>query len=176
LNAAQAGRKKVCDLPHHVHPEKGDQHRGQLSRVHRRNSNNMVARQRDDPVRSLIRRRVEQGRLRHRVTMNVYGSARRHLWGQLSRGSLAAVRRRPDFVSRSRPRLVQQTRMKHAPDAKGYRPLRLSHLRRDSRHSRGSKVARLSHPSTSKGTLNRKADRGDNQRKRHRQGHNNLAQ
>jgi hypothetical protein len=109
--------------------------------------------------------------------MNVYGSARRHLLVQLNRGSLAAVRRR-DFVSTSRRPLVEQTPMKRALAEKGWRQLTVSHLRHNSssRRNSGSKVARLLQPRTGRHTDSRKADRGDNQRKRHRQGHINLAQ
>ena len=74
--------------------------------MHRRNSNNMVARQRDDRANSLIPRRVGQDKLRRRVMTNLCGSARRHLWVQLNRGNVAAVLR-PEFISRSRRRLVE---------------------------------------------------------------------
>src|SRR5258705_84745 len=47
-NAAAAELDKARDLPSPALPEQQEQHRGQLSRVRRRNSKNMVASQRDD--------------------------------------------------------------------------------------------------------------------------------
>ena len=81
LNAAEAVVNKARNLPSPARPERREQHRGQVSRVHRRNSN-MVVRQRDDQVRSQIARMVERDRLRRRVTRedsSASGSARRRL-------------------------------------------------------------------------------------------------
>jgi len=82
LNAAEPELDKARDLPSPALPEQQEQHRGQLSRVARRNSKNMVASQRDDQVRSQIPRVVGQDRFRRRVTredLSVSGSARPHL-------------------------------------------------------------------------------------------------
>ena len=54
LNAAEAGANKASDLPSPAQPEQREQHRRQLSRVHRRSNKNMVASQRDDQVRSQV--------------------------------------------------------------------------------------------------------------------------
>jgi hypothetical protein len=82
LNAAEAELDKARDLPSPALPEQQEQHRGQLSRVARRNSKNMVASQRDDQVRSQIPSVVGQDRFRRRVMIkgfSVSDSARRHL-------------------------------------------------------------------------------------------------
>jgi hypothetical protein len=82
LNAAEAELDKARDLPSPALPEQQEQHRDQLSKVHRRNRKNVVASQRDDRVRSQIPRVVGQDRFRRRVTredLSVSGSARRHL-------------------------------------------------------------------------------------------------
>jgi hypothetical protein len=170
LNAAAAELDKARDLPSPALPEQQEQHRGQVSRVHRRSSRNMVASQRDDLVRSQIPRVVGQDRLRPRVTredLSVSGSARRHLWAQLNISNVEPVRH-PDFGNRSR-RLL-------APNEKECRALTLSRLRHSSTSSRssGRKVARLPQLITARATDSRKAETRDNQKKRHRHGRNNF--
>jgi hypothetical protein len=83
-------------------PEQREQHRGQLSRTHRRNSKNAVASQRDDQVRNQIPPKVGKDKFRSRVAtkyLRVSGSARRHRWAQVN-VSNAVEARRLDFVNR----------------------------------------------------------------------------
>ena len=178
MNAAEAELNKARDLPSPALPEQQEQHRGQLSRVHRRNSKNLVASQRDDQVRSQIPRVVGQDRFRRRVTredLSVSGSARRHLWAQLNISNVEPVRH-PDFGNRSRRFRVAEPRMKRAPNEKECRALTLSRLRHDStsRRSASSKVARLPQPIAARATDSRKAETRSNQKKRHRHGRNNF--
>jgi hypothetical protein len=79
--------------------------------------------------------------------------------------------------SRSRPRLVEEMRMKRASNEKEPRLLTVSRLRRNntSRHSNGNKVPRLPQPITARPMDNRKVERS-NQKKRHRHIRNNFAQ
>jgi hypothetical protein len=160
-------------------PERLEEHRRQLLRVHRRSSKSSVASQCDDQVRSQIPYKVGQDKFRRRVTsenLSVSASARRRLLGQLNAGNLAAVHR-PDFVSRSRLRLVEDLRMKRAPNEKECRALTLSR-RRPSAGSNSSnssnEAARLPQPIRVRVTGSRTVERRDNQRKRHRQGRNNF--
>jgi hypothetical protein len=127
--------------------EQREQHRGQLSRVHRRSNKNMVASQRDDQVGSQIPRMAGQDRLRPRVTMNVYGSARRHLWAQLNISNVEPVRHL-DFANRSPRLLVAEARVSRAAKGKECRALMVSRLRHNSTNSprSGSPVARLPRP------------------------------
>jgi hypothetical protein len=67
----------------------------------------VVASQRGDQVKSKVHGKVSPGRIRHRVTINAYGSGRRRLWAQLNTDNLAEVHR-PDFSSRSHVRLVKE--------------------------------------------------------------------
>ena len=172
MNAAEAELDKARDLPSPVRPEQREQHRGQLSRVHRR-SQNVVARRHDNEVRSKVRGKVN--RIRHRVTMNVYGSARRRLWPQVNTGNAAAVSRL-DFINRLPRHPVAERRVRRAAKEKECRALMVSRLRHNSTSSRssGPKVARLPQPITARATDSRKVDRRDNQRKRHRQVRNNF--
>jgi len=133
----------------------------------------MVASQRDDQVRRKVRGKVN--RIRHRVTMNVYGSARRRLWPQVNTGN-AAVVSRLDFNNRLPRHPVAEPRVRRAAKEKECRVLMVSRLRHNSTSSRssGPKVARLPQPITARATDSRKVDRRDNQRKRHRQGRINF--
>lgn len=117
-------------------------------------------------------------RIRLRVTTNVYSSARRRLLALLNTGNLAAVHL-PDYIRRSRLRPVEDRRMKLASNEKEYRALMLSrrHLSASTSSSSNSNgAARLPQPITARDTGSRKVDRRDNQKKRHRQGRDNLAQ
>jgi len=178
LNAAAAELDKARDLPSPALPEQQEQHRGRLSRVHRRNSKNVVASQRDDQVRSQIPRVVGQDRFRRRVTredLSVSGSARRRLWAQLNVSNVELVRH-PDFGNRSRRFRVAEPRVKRAPNEKECRALRLSRLRHNgtSRRSASSKVARQPQPITARATDSPKVETRGNQKKRHRHGRNNF--
>ena len=180
MNAAEPELDKARDLPSPARPEHREQHRDQLSRVHRRSNKNMVVRQRDDQVRSQIARMVEQGRLRRRVTredLSVSGSARRHLWAQLDISNVEPVRHL-DFGNRSRRLLVAEPRVRRAAKEKKRRALMVSRLRHNSTRSRrrssSSTVVRLPQPITARATGNRKVETRDNQKKRHRHGHNNF--
>ena len=67
--------------------------------------------------------------------------------------------------------------MKRAPNEKECRALTLSRRRPStSSSSNSNEVARLPQPITARDTGSRKVDRRDNQKKRHRQGRDNLAQ
>ena len=149
MNAAEAELDKARDLPSRPRPEQREQHRGQLSRVRRRSNKNMVANQRDDQVRSKVRGKVrgKVNRIRHRVTMNVYGSARRRLWPQVNTGN-AAVVSRLDFINRLPRHPVAERRVRRAAKEKECRVLMVSRFRHNSTSSRssGRKVARLPQP------------------------------
>jgi len=178
LNAAEPELDKARDLPSPALPEQQEQHRGQLRRVHRRNSKNVVASQRDDRVRSQIPRMVGQDRFRRRVTredLSVSGSARRHLWAQLNISNVEPVRHL-DLGNRSRRLLVAEPRMKRAPNEKECRALMLSRLRHNStsRRSASSKVARQPQPITARATDSPKVETRGSQKKRHRHGRNNF--
>ena len=129
----------------------------------------MLGRQRDDPVRSQILRKAGQDRFR------VSGSARRRLLAQLNMGNLAAVHR-PDFISRSRLQLVEDLRMKRAPNEKECRALTLSHLRHNSTSSRssGRKEARLPQPIKARPTGSRKLENKKQKNQHPRRGHNSF--
>ena len=154
-------------------PEPREKHRRQLSRVHRRGSKSVVASQRDDQGRSQVPGRVGQDRFRRGVTrenLSVSGSARRRLLAQLNTGSLAAVHR-PDFISRLRLRLVEDLRMKRAPNEKECRALTLSRRRPS---SSSNEAVRLPQLIMARDRGGRKVERRDNQKKRHRQVSNNF--
>ena len=104
--------------------------RSLLSRVRRR-SQNVVARRHDNEARG------KANRIRHRVTMNVYGSARRRLWPQVNTDN-AAVVSRLDFGNRSRRLLVAEPRVRRAANEKKCRALTLSRLRHNSTSSRSA--------------------------------------
>ena len=141
----------------------------------------MGANQRDDQGRSQVPGRVGQDRFRRRVTsenLSVSGSARRRLLAQLNTGNLAAVHRR-DFIGKSRLPLVNDLRMKRAPNEKECRALTLSRRRNNNNNnnnssSSSSEAARLPQPITARDTGSRKVERRDNQKKRHRQVSNNF--
>ena len=135
----------------------------------------MVASQRADQGGSKVQGRVGQDRFRRRVTrenLSVSGSARPRLLAQVNTANLMAVHR-PDFISRSRLRLVEELRMKRAPNEKECRALTLSRLPSNSpstsSRSNGSRVARLPQPITPRATGSRQVQRRNNQKKRHRQ-------
>ena len=153
-------------------PEQLEEHRRQLLRVHRRSSKSMVASQRDDQLRSQIPRKVGQDRFRRRVmseNLSVSGSARRHLLAQLNTDNMTEVHR-PDFISRSRLRLVEDLRMKRAANEKECRALTLRRRRPSTSSSSSNEAARL--PARDRGS--RKVERRDNQKKRHRHVSNNF--
>ena len=154
-------------------PEQKEQHRRHLLRVHRRNSKSIGARQRDNPVRR-VRTKVSLHKIRHRGTMNRYSLARRRLWVQLSKTNLVEVLR-PDHISRLRLRLVQDKRMKQAPNEKECRALTLSSRRKSSSANRSNEAARLLQPITARDTGSRKVDvNKDTPDRRHLPGSNNF--
>jgi len=138
----------------------------------------MGASQRDDQGRSQVPGRVGQDRFRRRVmgeNLSVSGSARRRLLAQLNTGNLAAVHR-PDFIGRSRLRLVNDLRMKRAPNEKECRALTLRRRRpsTSASNSNSNEASRLPQSITARDTGSRKVDKKDNQKKRQRQGSNNF--
>ncbi len=177
MNAAEAGANKASARQSLVEqvaqPEQREQHRRQLSRVHRRNSKSVVASQRDDQGRSQVLGRVGHDRFRRRVTsenLSVSGSARRRLLAQLNMSSVAEVSR-PDFINRSRLRLVEDLRMKRAANEKERRALTLSRRRPS---SSSNEAVRLPQLIMARDRGGRKVERRDNQEKRHRQVSNNF--
>lgn len=109
--------------------------------------------------------------------LSVSASARRLQWAQ-GKASAAAELGHLDFGNRSRRPLVAESPVRRAANEKGRRALMASRLRRNSASSRSSdsnsKVARLPQPITARDKDSRKAERLDNQKKRHRHGHNNF--
>jgi len=140
--------------------------------------------------------KVKQGKFRRRIViehLRVSGSARLHLghlWAQRNRVDLQEVQ--PDFISRSRLKVVQQDkRMKRAPNGNDYsRALMLSRRSassssnsycNNSNSSGGScsnnnsnEVARPLQPITARDMASRKAETRGNQKERHRRGRNNF--
>ena len=144
-----------------------------------RRSRNVVASQRDDRVRSKVHGKLSRHKIRHRVTTNGYGSARRHrghLWAQLSKANLGESYNQ-DPASRSRLRPVEDRRVRRAAKEKECRALTVSRLRHNSTSSRsnGSKVARLPQPIMVKVTGSRKVETKGNQKKRLHHGRNNFS-
>ena len=176
MNAAEGELDKARDLPNLVlwvvNMEQRKLRRSLLSRV-RRHSQNVIARRHDNEVRSKVRGKVI--RIRHRVTMNVYGSARRRLWARLNISNVEPVRHL-EFGNRSRRLLVAEPRVRRAAKEKDRRALMVSRRRSNSARSRsnGSPVARLPQPIAARPKDSRKAGRRDNQKKRHRHAHNNF--
>ena len=181
LNAAEAAANKASArqslMQQVAQPEQVEQHRRQLSRVHRRSSKSGGASRRaDQQGRRQVQGRVGQDRFRRRVTsenLSVSGSARRHLLAQLNTDNMTEVHR-PDFISRSRLRLVEDLRMKRAANEKECRALTLSRRRPSTSSSSSNEVARPPQPITARDTGSRKVERRDNQKKRQRQGSNNF--
>jgi hypothetical protein len=185
LNAAEAGANQASDLQSlvqlEVQAEQREQHRHHVFMLRRRGSKNMVISQRDDQVRSQIPPKVRKAKFRNKGTseyLSVSGSARRRLWARLNTGNLAEVHR-PDFISRSRVRLVENMRMKRAPNKKECRALTVS--RRplstsisSSNSSNNNEAVRLPQLSTAKDTGSRKVEPSGNQKKRRRQGRDNF--
>jgi hypothetical protein len=121
---------------------------------------------------------VGQDRFRRRVAnenLSVSGSARRHLLAQLNTDDMTEVHR-PDFISRSRLRLVEDLQMKRAANEKECRALTLSRRRQSTstNSSSSNEAARLPQPITARDTGSRTVERRDNQKKRHRQVSNNF--
>jgi len=177
-NAAKAEAREASDRQGPVgqvcQQEQGDRHRHRLFKLRR--SRNVVASQRDDPVRSKVHGKVSPHKIRRRVRINRYSSARRHLWEQLSTANLAEPHNQ-DSVSKSRLRPVEDRRMKRAPNDKECRVLvgsRLRHNRTSSRSCSGSKVARLPQPITARVMGSREVGKENNRDKHHRQGSNNI--
>ena len=165
-------------------PEQRERHRRQLSRVHRRSSKSVGASRRaDQQGRRQVQGRVGQDRFRRRVAdenLSVSGSARRHLLAQLNTDNMTEVHR-PDFISRSRLRLVEDLRMKRAANEKECRALTLSRRRpstsassNSSSSSSSNEASRLPQSITTRDKDSRKVERRDNQKKRHRQVSNNF--
>ena len=178
MNAAEGELDKARDLPNLVqwvvNMEQRKLRRSLLSRV-RRHSQNVIARRHDNEVGSKVRGKVI--RIRHRVTMNVYGSARRRLWARLNISNVEPVRHL-EFGNRSRRLLVAEPRVRRAAKEKKRRALMVSRLRRNSNsassRSNGSRVARLPQPIAARHKDSRKAGGRGNQKKRHSHGHNNF--
>jgi hypothetical protein len=182
LNAAEAAADQASARQNQVEqldqPERREQHRRQLSRVHGRNSKSVVASQRDGPVRNQVPARVEQGKFRHRdaiKVLSVNDSARRRLRAPVNLISVAEVRRL-DFGNRSRPRQVAVLQVKHGAKEKECRALMVSRPRHNSNSTSSSsnEAARLRQPITDRGRASRKVGRRNNQKKRHRHAHNNF--
>jgi hypothetical protein len=179
LNAAEAGANKASARQSLVQrvgqPEQREQHRRQLSRVHRRSSRSMGASQRANQGRSQVPGRVE--RFRRRVTsenLSVSGSAPRRLLAKVNMDNMTGVNR-PEFISRSRLRLLEDLRMKRAANEKECRALtRRRRSTSASSSSNSNEAARLPQPITARDTGSRKVERRDNQKKRHRQVSNNF--
>ena len=138
----------------------------------------MVGRQRDGQPRSQIPRRAVQDRPRRRATaedLSVSDSARLHLWAQLNVSNVELVRQ-PEFGNRSPRLLVAEPRMRRASKEKECRARVISSLLHDNPSSRSSasKVARLPQSITARHKDSQKAGSRDNQKKRHRHGHNNF--
>lgn len=141
----------------------------------------MVASQRADQGRSQVPGRVGQGRFRRRVTsenLSVSGSARRRLLAQLNTDNMTEFHR-PDFIRRSRLRLVEDLRMKRAANEKECRALTLNRRHPSSstssnNNNNSNEAARLPQPITASDRVSRKVGRRGNQKKRHRQGSNNF--
>jgi len=186
LNAAEPAARERNDPQDPVEQtkrlEQGEQHRRQLPMVHGRRRKSIVARRRDDQVRSKVHSKVSLHKIRHRVRMNGFGSGRRppgHLWAQLSITNLVEVRL-PDHISKSCLRVVQRKRMKRASNEKECRVLMLSRRRRRSSinsvsNSNNNAVANLPQPITARDMASRKAETRDNQKERHRHGRNNFS-
>jgi hypothetical protein len=183
LNAKEAVADQANDrqslVQLEVELEQREQHRRHVWRAYRRSSKKVVASQRDDQVKSKVHGKMSLDRIRHRVTINAYGSGRRRLWARLNKDNLAEVHR-PDFISRSRVRLVANKRIKRASNKKECSALTLSLRRRSAssrrcRNNNNNEAAHLAQLSADKhkGRGSRKVGRG-NQKKRHRQGRDNF--
>ena len=181
MNAAEAGVNKASARQSLVEQvgqvEQRERHRRQLSRVHRRSSKSVGASRRaDQQGRRQVQGRVGQDRFRRRVAtenLSVSGSARRHLLAQLNTDNMTEVHR-PEFISRSRLRLVEDLRMKRAANEKERRALTLSRRRPSTSSSSSNEAARLPQPITARDTGSRTVERRDNQKKHHRQVSNNF--
>jgi hypothetical protein len=183
LNAAEAAASQASALQNQVEqlaqPGELEQHRHQLSRVHRRSSKSVVGSQGDDQVRSQLPVRVENRFPRRNGSedLNVNDSARRRPQAQVNMSSAAEARRR-DFVNRWRHRRVADLQVKHAAKERECKAPMVSRPRYNSNNNRssGSAAARLREPSTDRGRVkvSRKVGRKGRQKKRHRQGRDNF--
>ena len=175
LNVTEAGANLASDLQslvqRVVNMEQRKPRRNLPSKVRRR-SQNVVARQHDSEARSKLQGKVN--RIRHRITINVYDSARRRLWPQVNTGH-AAVVSRPDFVKRLLRHRLADLRVKHAAKEKECRAPMVIRCHHNSSSSRSTAAPRPQ-PITAKDKGNRKVERTDNQKKRHRRGRNNFGQ
>jgi hypothetical protein len=158
--------------------ERGEQRRRHLLRVRRRSNRSSVVSHRDDRARSKVHGKLSLHKIRHRVRIKGYGSARRrrgHLWAQLSKASLEEALNQ-DRVSRSRLRPVGDRRVKRAAKEKEPRALMVSRLRHNSASNRSSvsRAVRVPQPIRNRVAGSRKAGKEDSRDKRHRQGSNNF--
>jgi hypothetical protein len=136
----------------------------------------MVVSQRDDLVRNQMLARVRQDRFRRRNAsedLSVNDSERRHPWVNVS--SLAEARHL-GFGNPLRRLPVAEPRVRRAVNAKGCRALMVSRRRHNNSSSSSSEAPRLPQSITASDRVSRKVGRSDNQKKRHRQGSNNLSQ
>ena len=125
-------------------------------------------------------REVGRNKRRRRVTNKVRhlsSSARRRLWEQAKVANLGEVHNQ-GRVSRSRLRLVEDSRVRRAANEKECRGLVVSRLRRNSNRnsasSSNSAVVSLPQPIVASHKASRRAGSRDNQKKRHRHGHINF--
>jgi hypothetical protein len=183
LNAAEAAAHKTNELlslvQREAQPEVREQQHGQLSRAHRRSSKNVVASQREYPVKSQIGREAAQNKFRRRIAskdLSVSGSARPRLPAQVNASS-AAEASHLDIGNRSRRLLVAAPRAQHAANEKECRARTVSRRHNNSlsySSSNHSEAARLREPSTNRDNGNRKVELSANQKKRHRHSHDNF--
>jgi hypothetical protein len=173
LNVTEAGANLASDLQRLVqrvvNMEQRKLRRSLPSRVRRR-SRNVVARQHDNEARSKLQGKVNI--IRHRVTINVYDSARRRLWPQVN-GSSVAQARRQDLVNRSGRRLVAGPQVKHAVKGKECKAHMVNRPRNSS--SSRSRATPRPQPITAKDKGNRRVGNKKDKNQHRRRGHNNLA-
>jgi hypothetical protein len=199
LNAAEAEANQASARQSPVERVRREQHRHRLSNP--RHSRNVVGRQREKWARSQVPARLDQAKSRRRDAtkdLSVNDSARRRLPTQVKVSSVAEVgrlesvsrsRHRPVAVLQvkhaakekerrapmvSRPSRVAGLRVKRAPQEKECRVRRLNNNNSSSSNdsSRSSEVAHL----PARGRGNRKVERREHQKKRHRQGRGDLSQ
>src|SRR5262249_40948954 len=169
-NAAGAEVKESSDRQGRVGKagpqEEGERHRRQLLRG--RSGRSSVVSHRDRPVNSKVSGKLSHRKIRRRVRMNRYNSARRRqgrLWAQLSKANRGEAHNQ-GLVSKQRLTPVEHRRMKRAPSKKEKgkedRLLVASH-NSSSAHSRssGSRVARLVQPIRNRVAGSRKAGNED---------------
>ena len=152
---------------------------------------NVVGPQCDEHKRRQMLAKVEQGRFRSGIAtehLSVSGSARRLRWAQVKVNNVAEVRRL-EFINRQCLRQVAEP-VKRALEEKDHRVHMANRLRRrpvereqrarqekecrERKLSRSSAAERLVQLSATRVRHNQTAGESDNQRKRHRQGHDNF--